>query len=74
LGDIRARGRVLAGIFADHWCTKGHILWVLEGQLVTELSDGQTFVLMPGMSYEVADDDGAHRSRTAVGAKLFIVD
>jgi len=26
------------------------------------------------MSYQVADDDGEHRSSTAVGAKLFIVD
>jgi hypothetical protein len=30
--------------------------------------------LKPGQSYQVADGDLAHRSRTDVGAKLFIVD
>ena len=32
------------------------------------------FILRPGMSYQVADNAEAHRSRTATGAKLFIVD
>jgi hypothetical protein len=59
---------------ADHWCSKGHILLCLEGELHTELRDGRTFVLEPGMSYQVADDAEPHRSYTATGAKLFIVD
>jgi hypothetical protein len=46
----------------------------LEGELETELEDGRKFVLKPGMSYQVADQAEAHRSRTVVGAKLFIVD
>ncbi len=62
------------GYFADHWCTKGHILFCLEGELHTELADGRTFVLKPGMSYQVADQAEPHRSQTATGAKLFIVD
>lgn len=62
------------GYRADHWCVKGHILLCLEGELRTELKDGRTFVLKPGMSYQVADNAEAHRSSTAVGAKLFIVD
>lgn len=62
------------GYLADHWCRKGHILLCLEGQLDTELDDGRTFTLSPGMSYQVADNAEAHRSSTAVGAKLFIVD
>jgi hypothetical protein len=32
------------------------------------------FTLTPGMSYQVADGADAHRSITAIGAKLFIVD
>ena len=36
--------------------------------------DGRTVVLKPGQSYQVADGDLAHRSRTESGAKLFIVD
>ena len=59
---------------ADHWCSKGHILLCLEGELHTELKDGRTFVLRPGMSCEVADNAEPHRSRTVGGAKLFIVD
>ena len=62
------------GYLADHWCSKGHILLCLEGELHTELTDGRTFVLKPGMSYQVADNAEAHRSRTSTGAKLFIVD
>ncbi|OTG67330.1 DHCW motif cupin fold protein [Acinetobacter silvestris] len=59
---------------ADHWCSKGHILFCLEGQLETELEDGRTFTLTAGMSYQVADQAEAHRSSTSIGAKLFIVD
>ena len=59
---------------ADHWCQKGHSLLVLAGELETELVDGRRFVLMPGMSYQVADGAEAHRSRTVSGATLFIVD
>jgi quercetin dioxygenase-like cupin family protein len=59
---------------ADHWCTKGHILLCIEGELYTELKDGRAFTLLPGMSYQVADGAEPHRSRTAIGAKLFIVD
>lgn len=62
------------GYSADHWCQKGHILFCLEGELRTELSDGRIFQLTPGMSYEVADGAEAHRSSTQFGARLFIVD
>lgn len=62
------------GYLADHWCVKGHVLLCLEGELHTELEDGRSFTLRPGMSYQVADDAEPHRSSTAVGAKLFIVD
>ncbi len=63
-----------AGYIANHWCEKGHILLCLEGELETTLADGRTFVLKPGTSYQVADGAEPHRSRTAVGARLFIVD
>ena len=62
------------GYLADHWCRKGHILLCLEGELLTELEDGRRFRLTPGMSYQVADEAEAHRSSTATGARLFIVD
>ncbi|OGX81467.1 hypothetical protein BEN47_05850 [Hymenobacter lapidarius] len=59
---------------ADHWCQKGHFLLVLNGELTTELADGREFLLTAGMSYQVADGAEAHRSSTAHGATLFIVD
>jgi quercetin dioxygenase-like cupin family protein len=62
------------GYRADHWCDKGHVLLVLEGELHTELKDGRVFILRPGMSYEVADGAASHRSSTPTGAKLFVVD
>ena len=62
------------GYLADHWCSKGHILLVLDGELDTELEDGRCFRLKAGQSYQVADGAEPHRSRTATGAKLFIVD
>ncbi|UVO10464.1 DHCW motif cupin fold protein [Pectobacterium polonicum] len=62
------------GYLADHWCSKGHVLLCLEGELHTELDDGRVFVLKPGMSYQVADHAEAHRSYTETGAKLFVVD
>ncbi|WP_338873601.1 DHCW motif cupin fold protein [Myxococcus stipitatus] len=75
LGDIRVRlVEYTPGYVADHWCARGHILLVLEGTLLTELQDGRRFELGPMMSYQVADDDGKHRSSTQTGARLFIVD
>ncbi|QTT89603.1 DHCW motif cupin fold protein [Pseudomonas chlororaphis] len=74
-GAIRARMvEYSPGYLADHWCSKGHILFCLEGELHTELEDGRRFVLTPGMSYQVADNAEPHRSFTVVGAKLFVVD
>lgn len=75
MGNIRVRMvEYTPGYLADHWCSKGHVLLVLEGELVTELEDGSTFVMKPGTSYQVADDIAPHRSHTECGAKLFIVD
>jgi hypothetical protein len=74
-GAIRVRiVEYTPGYLADHWCSKGHVLFCLEGELHTELKDGRQFVLKPGMSYQVADNAEAHRSSTAIGARLFVVD
>jgi hypothetical protein len=74
-GNIRVRMvEYSPGYLADHWCSRGHVLLVLEGELVTELKDGSSHVLRGGQSYQVADDAMPHRSRTAGGATLFIVD
>ena len=59
---------------ADHWCKVGHILYCLEGELSTELSDGRIFKLTKGMSYQVTDGASAHRSSSEHGTKLLIID
>jgi len=75
LGNLRVRTvEYSAGYKADHWCQKGHLLFVIEGELITELADGRLFRMTPGMSYEVSDELSSHCSVTEHGAKLFIVD
>ena len=76
IGDLRVRMvEYSPGYLADHWCDRGHVLYVLEGELQSQLKDGRTFTLTPGMSYQVSDfGDAPHRSFTVTGAKLFIVD
>jgi hypothetical protein len=74
-GNLRVRMvEYSPGYLADHWCSRGHVLLVLEGELVTELQSGECYTLVPGTSYQVADGVAPHRSRTEKGAKLFIVD
>jgi hypothetical protein len=74
-GDVRVRMlEYSAGYLADHWCSKGHFLLCLDGELETELADGRRFTLQPGMSYHVADGAEPHRSSTQVGAKLYVID
>jgi len=74
-GDIRVRMvEYSTGYVADHWCTKGHVILCLEGELETELADGRRFHLRPGESYQTADGDPGHRSSTKTGVRLFIVD
>lgn len=75
VGNIRVRMvEYSVGYLADHWCTRGHVLLVLEGELITDLADGRQFVLAAGSSYQVASEAEPHRSRAPRGAKLFIVD
>jgi quercetin dioxygenase-like cupin family protein len=74
-GNTRVRMvRYSPGYIADHWCERGHVILVLEGELVTELRDGSLHVTRPGMSYQVGNGMAPHKSRTAVGATLFVVD
>lgn len=74
-GGIRVRMlEYTPGYFANHWCANGHIVLCLDGELHTELDDGRKFALTAGMSDQVADGAEPHRSFTAVGAKLFVVD
>ena len=75
MGEIRIRKvEYCAGYKADHWCSKGHIILFLDGEMETELDDGRIMKLTAGMSYFVGDGGEAHRSSTKNGCTLFIVD
>lgn len=74
-GDLRIRmAEYSAGYLLDHWCTIGHLVLVLEGELITELKDGPTTVMGKGTSFIVSDGLSAHRIRTVGPAKVLIVD
>lgn len=74
-GDLRIRMiEYSASYLADHWCELGHLVFVLEGELINELQDGTINVLRPGMSYHVSDGLSSHRSRTNGPVKLIVVD
>ena len=62
------------GYKADHWCSKGHVLFCMEGTMNTELADGRIMQLSRDMCYFVGDNNEAHRSFTDTGCQLFIVD
>jgi quercetin dioxygenase-like cupin family protein len=75
VNDIRVRlVEYSPGYKADHWCSKGHIILCLEGEMDSELEDGRIMKLTRGMCYFVGDNNEAHRSFTTGGCKLFIVD
>jgi hypothetical protein len=74
-GDLRVRVvQVSAGYLAEEWCQKGHVLFVLEGELETRFPDRETVTLKAGMSHEVSDGLTSHKSYSRNGARLFVVD
>jgi hypothetical protein len=74
-GNVRMRiVEYTPGYLADHWCEKGHAVYVLEGTFVSELKDGRKDTLTQGMCFLVADNVDAHRAYTENGVKLLIVD
>lgn len=73
--DVRIRQVTYSPEYlADHWCSKGHVLFCVEGELETELEDGSKHILRKGMLYTVGDNSDAHRSFSKNGCMLFIVD
>ena len=75
MNEIRVRMvEYSAGYKADHWCTKGHIIFCIEGEMNTELDNGRIHTLKNGMTYFVGDNSEAHRTSSENGCKLFIVD
>ncbi len=75
-GDVRVRVvECSPGYKSDHWCSRGHVLYVLDGEFGVELRDGRNVLLGKGMSFQVGDDEAnPHLGYSERGAKVFIVD
>ena len=75
-GNVRARiVDYSPGFVSDHYCPRGHVLYVLSGEVTLKLKDGREFILTAGMSFQ-AEDDAAnpHSPWSKSGARVFIVD
>ena len=74
-GNVRVRMvEYSPGFLQDHWCPRGHVMLVLQGEVGVELSDGARVTLRPGQSFQVADDASSHRLLSDSGARVFVVD
>ena len=75
-GEIQLRMvEYSASYVGDHWCHKGHLTFVVSGQMVIEHEDGRRLTIPAGTSFHVADDHShPHRARSEGGATVFIVD
>ncbi len=62
------------GYLADHWCRKGHIVYCLEGEFISELDTGEKIKLTKDQAYVVSDELSSHRSFSENGVKLLIID
>ncbi len=60
---------------ADHWCKKGHLLYVLKGVIEIEMKNGETYQLGEADSFVVGDDrQNPHIISSDFGAKVLIID
>lgn len=74
-GNVRLRIVEYSGGYkSDHWCTKGHIVLVLDGELTVELEDGKKYDLKGEMSIQLGDQTPPHKVHSKSGAKVVIFD
>ena len=63
------------GYKADHWCSKGHIIYCVDGELMIKLKDGTQIELSEGQSIQLLGDDAnPHITISDGGCKLLVVD
>jgi len=75
-GNIRIRLSEYSPDFrSGHWCCRGHIIHILDGEIKFELKDGSVVRLIKGMSCFFSDSKAiAHKSQSKTGAFLLIID
>ena len=75
LGEIKIRHiEYSANYSADHWCDKGHIVFIIDGELRIEHKDNSIHTLHGGMTYLIGDNTLAHKAKSEFGAKALIID
>ena len=75
-GNVRLRiVEYSPGFKSDHWCARGHVLYVVDGEITVKLKDGREFVLTSGMSFQTEDDaSNPHLAWSNPGTRVFIID
>lgn len=74
-GSVRVRlVEYSADYKSDHWCSKGHIVLVLEGDLTLELEDGRRHELKGDMSLQIGDNVMPHLVHSKAGARVIVFD
>lgn len=75
-GNIRLRKvEYSSGFESDHWCPRGHVGLVLEGELLLKLKEGSEFVLGPDMSFATSNDEAnPHLVSAKVKTTVFLLD
>lgn len=75
IGEIRMRKiEFSSGYCGDHWCSKGHVGFVLSGSLLIRLERGDVFEIPAGDGFQVGDDQDRHRAESLDGATVFLID
>jgi hypothetical protein len=74
--DLRLRIiEKMPGYRADHFCKKGHIIYVIDGEMDVELENGESFKVKAGQSVMLGDNpEFGHTTFTENGVKYFIID
>ena len=75
LGDVKLRQiKYSPGYEADHFCTKGHIVYCIAGSFEITLSDLSTYLISAGNTFQVSDNLSTHKVISKTGATVFVVD
>jgi uncharacterized cupin superfamily protein len=75
LGDYRARFVIFGASYrADHWCSKGHFVCVLQGEMTLSFDDGRRASIVAGDGFVISEGDGSHMVEAATGATAIILD
>jgi len=75
LGEIKIRHIEYSSNYtADHWCDKGHIVFIIKGELKIEHKDNSIHYIKSGMTYLIGDNTLAHKAKSELGAIALIID